>query len=540
MSTEVLPPNSFIFCGIKNGAETLSGNGALKYSTTGNPFVDQFGKLGSYKEKRSFVDISNDCELLWSIDKEKAIKMMFFIRMITRDVVIMGDKSVIKQQRGAELRHEGIMRMIWLSLKDKKAFEDNLPLYISVGSWRDLFLMLRYDLVFHGWENRKLNWNYFKNVIKNGLTDSSQVDLLKKYLPQISSVSKQKTDEAKANTIIAKWICSFVFGKKDIGTYKEYRKLKSSGTAHQWQQYISRNEMNKIDFSKIHGLALSKLVKGKFLQNHGLEDKYNEWITKPDISVKYTGFVNDLFLDLPESLVALEVSRRETINKQFQTLVEKGGNSEQTSLIVVRDTSGSMGSYATGTKQTCYDIAKSLALYFSEFLKGRFAKHWIEFNSTAKMHEWKGDTPLERWYNDTSNYVGSTNFQSVIELFAKIKADGVPESDFPTGILCISDSEFDAFSLSKTNVESALDNLRAAGFSDEYVNNFVIVLWNLQNYYYGRNSGKKFETFGNVNNVYYFSGYSAATVALLTSKIKNAEELLNEALNQDVLKLIKY
>jgi len=200
---------------------------------------------------------------------------------------------------------------------------------------------------------------------------------------------------------------------------------------------------------------------------------------------------------------------------------------------------GSMGQTATGTNMSCYDIAKALALYFSEFLKGHFADNWIEFNSSAKMHTWLGETPLDKWYNDKTSYVGSTNFQSVIQLLCSIKKQGVAESDFPTGILCISDSEFNPTALGKTNVDTALSTLKSAGFSDEYVSNFVIVLWNLQSDAYGPTTGKKFETYGNVPNVFYFSGYSAATVSFLTSKIKNAEELFLEAMDQEVLNLIK-
>ena len=199
-----------------------------------------------------------------------------------------------------------------------------------------------------------------------------------------------------------------------------------------------------------------------------------------------------------------------------------------------------MESTASGTNMSCYNIAKALALYFSEFLKGKFANSWIEFNSNAKMYIWNGNTPLKKWYNDKSSYVGSTNFQSVIDLFIKLYRQGISEEEFPTGILCISDGEFNPTrSLSKTNVQEALDKLRNAGFSNNYVNNFVIVLWNLQNNYYGKGSGEKFETYGNVPNVFYFSGYSAATVSFLTSKIKNAEELFNEAMNQEILNMIE-
>jgi len=131
--------------------------------------------------------------------------------------------------------------------------------------------------------------------------------------------------------------------------------------------------------------------------------------------------------------------------------------------------------------------------------------------------------------------LSQSNFQSVIKLFVSLKQQGIPESEFPTGILCISDSEFNPAQLGQTNVQTALDTLRKGGFSNDYVNNFVIVLWNLQSY----NRGNKFETFGDVNNVFYFSGYSATTISFLTSKIKNAEELFNEAMNQELLNMIE-
>ena len=50
--------NSFVAAAMKKSAVTTLGNGAKKYSTTGNEFVDQFGKLGSYKEPRSYEDIA--------------------------------------------------------------------------------------------------------------------------------------------------------------------------------------------------------------------------------------------------------------------------------------------------------------------------------------------------------------------------------------------------------------------------------------------------------------------------------------------------
>jgi hypothetical protein len=541
---------SFVTAAKKKSAETKSGNGALKYRTTGNDFVDQFGTLGNYKVPRSFTDIASDCEKLWATGQHRiAICFMLYIRMITRVVTLFTGVSTKASQKGAELKHEGIMRMIWLHSKHEDAFWKNIGLFVSVGSWKDVIAMLQYDLVYHGWEERKLNWSKFGDLILTALKNPATSELLKKYLPQIKANSACTTVESQADNMIGKWICSLVFGPKEsAANYKQYRKLKTSGTAHEWQKLISKKNFNELDFNTIHGRALSILVKSKFLKNHGLTERYTEWVKKPETAVKFTGFVHEIFKGLGANgqaygakyptLSSIPAQEQEPINKQFQTLIEKGGTTEQNRLIVVRDTSGSMSSPAPGTEMSCYAVGKALALYFSAFMKGEFTNSWIEFNSRAIMHTWRGVTPLEKWYNDTSGFVGGTNFQSVIDLFCSLQSD-INEADFPTGILCISDTEFNPAQLNVTNVEEAKAKLTRAGFSKEYVDNFVIVLWNLQHKGYSGGAGNKFETYGDVPNVYYFSGYSAATVSFLTSKIKNASELFNAAMSQEILDMVE-
>lgn len=534
--------NRFVHAGLKKGAETLSGNGAKKYKTTGSPFIDQFNSLGSYKAPRTYAEIARDQDLLWSIDPKTTVLFTYYIRTITRTVQLFDGSKTVKPQKGGELKHEAIMRMIWLSKQDPSIFWNNIGLFVSVGSWKDIFTMLQYDLVYNGWEGRVLDWNQFGSLLMSSLQNTNTLNLVKKYLPQIKATSACKTVESQADTIIGKWICSLLFGNKESpAQYKQYRKLKTSGNAHDWQKLISQGKHQLIDFNAIHGRALNLLVRSKYLKNQGLSEKYEAWVTKPETEVKFTGFVHELFAKLPPAIGGLNNGEQATINKQFATLVQKGKTEDHTSsLIVVRDTSGSMSSNATGTTMKSGDIAKAIALYFSEFLTGRFANSWIEFNRNAEMHTWQGSTPLAKWYNDNSSFVGNTNFQSVLRLFATIKSEGVPESEFPTGIVCISDGEFDPGQLGQTNVETALKALRAAGFSEEYVNNFVICLWNIPNGYYSGKGGNKFETFGTeVPNVFYISGYSASVISFLTSKIKNAQELFDEAMNQEILQMIK-
>jgi hypothetical protein len=406
--------------------------------------------------------------------------------------------------------------------------------------------MLSYDLQYNGWEGRLLDWNKFGQLILAGLENPQHSELIKKYLPQIKANSKCKTLEAQADNLIAKWICSLLFGgktaKDSYKNYRSYRNLKASGTAHEWQKLISQRKFLSIDFSTIHGRALAQLVSGKFLANQKLEEKYEEWIKGKPIA-PFTGFVHELFKKLPTKQYQIE-----TLNAQFKGLVNTAKQKAElsTSMIVVRDTSGSMGAEATGAKSSCFNVAKAIALFFSEMLPdGCFANSWIEFNSTAVMHQWKGSTPYEKWVNDRSSYIGSTNFQSVINLFATIKKEGIPENEFPSGIICISDSEFNPTQLGKTNVEQALTTLTNAEFSKEYVDNFKIVLWNLQSNYGG--AGNKFETYGgDVKNVYYFSGFDGAVIAFLTGSENKtektpstAEELFFAAMQQEILQKVQ-
>lgn len=525
--------NSFVNAGMKTTAQTRSENGALKYESTGDDFVDQFGRIGEFRTPRSFETISKEMELLWSQNSRQTLAFAVYLRLISRQTVVLGNKLPV--QYGAGLKHEAIMRMLWISQKEPKMFYKNLIVFVSAGSWSDIFKMLQYDLIYNGWDNKVLDWKKMGTILVNGLASDSESNLIKKYLPQLKATSKCKTVEAQADTEIAKWLCSILYGAKKTGSrntsYVSYRKLKSSGTAHEWQQLISQGKFDKIDFDKIHGRALKQLVNSKFLANQGLTDKYEKFITDPNVTeVKFTGFVHELFENFNRNSNNIA---RETIDKQFNRLVEQAKDSEKFSkFIVVRDTSSSMGVNAQGTKMSCFDLAKSLALYMSEFLSGPFANHWIEFNSDAKMHQWKGNTATEKWINDKSSYVGSTNFESVINLFAKLKQqDFADESDFPTGIICISDSEFNPSSLRKSNVESAKELLRNAGFSKQYCDDFVIVLWNTY-----RQQTFKAETYGFAPNVFYYSGFDASTIALLTGdKIKTSRDLFNEAVSQDIM-----
>lgn len=530
---------------------TYSENGAMKFMSTGNDFVDQFSKCGTYLSPRSYREIEQDCSILWEQDPLNLVKFIIYLRTITRRVKIK-ESSTNEVQRGTGLKHEAIMRMIWLQVNQPRVFWSNLPLFIAVGSWDDIFTMLRYDLIYQDSLNEServnnLDWNSLGEFLIDGLRDPLSTDLIKKYLPQIRTTSACNTIEAQANNIIGKWFAKNHLddmGLPNDQIFRLYRKFKSLGKAHVWQQKISQQKFDEIKFDLIPGRALKLMTDSKFLENQNLENDFTNWILSKPLA-KFTGYPNELFKNV---ISKTKDYQKIILNKQFENLVQvaRDGVDESTSMIVVRDTSGSMSCPASGIEQSCGDVAKSLALFFSHMLdKGTFANSWIEFNHSAKLHTWQGNTPYEKWTNDKSNYIGNTDFLSVINLFAQMKMSGVEESQFPNGIICISDCEFDESSLNETNLQTMYKLLRSALFSEEFISSFKVVLWNLQRI----GGGETFETDdANTKNVFYFSGYDPSIIAFLTGKkIKksderspaNAHELFLKAMDQEILNLVK-
>jgi len=536
--------NQFVKQALKVSAETTSENGALKYSTSGNSFVDNFAAISCFKKPRSYEKVTKDMNILWSQDPQLCVKLAIYIRLITRKSKLVTKNKVetLKTQRGQGLKNEGIMRMLWLAINQSQTFKVNLPLFIAAGSWKDVIQMLSLDLQYHGWDNRKLDWNFLYLVISAGLNNLETTHLVRKYLPTIRTNKNCKTLESQADTLIGRWLARKLNPdlKKETA-FKAYRKIKSEGVAHEWQQLISKQLYDQINFGNVAGRALALLVGSKFLKNHNLVEKYTSWISSQPVA-KFTGFVYELFAPFDHYYIGhIESSKEQTINAQFEQLIKtaKDGVNTNSSLLVVRDTSDSMYSRAIGCNVSSNCIAKSLALYFSEFLQGPFAEAFVEFNDECTLKKWRGMTPVDKYINDTSEGYGSTNFQSVIDLFIRLRNRGVREEDFPSGILCISDGELNNYGES-TNFQTAIQRLRNAGFSKEYVDNFKIILWDIPNTFYRENPEVKFEDFTDAPNFFYLAGYDPSVVTFILGSdkpetSKNAEELFLTAMDQELL-----
>lgn len=559
---------------------TYSENGSDKYTTTGNVFLDDFAMLSKYKAPRDVDAIFETMEKLWNHDALKTLQLTVFLRMITRKTVLFnGDK--LSTQRGQGLRHEFLGRLLWLAYMQKSVFEKNMQYFVVAGSWKDVFDLMRYDLSYNGKEHPMLDWEFMIKFIASGLVEDSQTNLVKKYLPQIYSASHCNTLQKQCNAVIGRRIARFLFGnpstkEEKIVMAKKYRALKTSGNAHDWQKKIAQQDYLHINWDTIAGRALQKLVNSKFLENHNLEEVFSNWMLRQE-TAKYTGYPYELFKDagygygnhnyntLVNNLYPKKY-QRELVNKQFLQLIEtaKQDMNRQTGFIVAMDVSGSMTSKCTGsTTMSAYSVARAMALYFSYLLKGKFANTLLAFSNKVVIDKFEGNTPLEKFYNGYYKYSAcNTNFFQIAQLFGQLKAKGYPESDFPTGVVCLSDGEFDRqtgdWNLSgssdwnsrgnssrETVFEAFKKHLSKCGFSKEYVDNFKLVLWDIPNSYYGgRYSSPKFEALSNMPNIFHMSGFDPAGIAFLTgtkqvtSIPRTPEELFEAAMQQELIQML--
>ncbi len=525
---------SFVKEAIKLKSQILSGNGALKYSTTNNVFVDDFASLGTYLTPRTFDEVARTMEILWKIDPVLCVKEALYCRLVARKTILM-DGTKLDIQRGQGLKAEAIWRFMWLGIFCKKVFRNNLHLLVSAGCWNDIIELMSLDLQYNGYNTRILDWSFLLNFIAEGIKNPNTSNLVKKYIPTLKSISKCSTLESHAHRIIAIEISKKLFGNNRKRS-KLYRKLKSSGKAHKWQQLITKNKIDKINFDEIAGRALNILVNTKFIEHHNLSEKYLKWLENKPI-VKYTGFVHELFKPLIGKDFVSSIVRN-TIDKQFEGLLEtaKKDTNCNNSLLVALDVSGSMDAYCA-SGMTSYNIGKALALFFSSMIEGPFADAFVTFSDTCEVVQFHGKDVVDKWNSFHNFGYGSTDFLQVAELFANIKKN-VNEKDFPTGLLCISDGEFNNCG-DEANFDEFRNVLRRAGFSKEYVDNFKIILWDTPNYFYGEESSVKFESFADCPNNFYIGGFSPSVISfIMGNKYQNpktAEELFDVAMHQRLL-----
>ena len=535
--------NLFAENAIKATNESVTENGALSYKTMGTALLDQFGKAGTARG-RDMDDVWCEQESLWVENPEMALRFPFYLRMITRKSYGFDGYQTETVQRGQGARDESFKRLLWIAEFHPESFYKNLWILPLVGSWKDLWVLMSMS--------DRLDRTKFYDIIKEGINDERFRDLVKKYLPRIRSVRACTTEWSKKTNEYAK-----EFARLAGWSYEDYRKFKSTGKAHEFQQYICKGLYSQIEWNTIPGKALLNLVSGDFLTRHDVEKNYIDWLDKQPVA-KFNGYPFELGKAASN---ANNLAKKMTIDKQFENLIKTGKEDNgalRGNILCALDTSGSMGCQINGANGvTSFDVCVSLGIYFSELNTGAFHNVVAMFDAISRVNELKG-TFTEKWNQIKSSTIawGSTNFQSLIDLICRIREEKpeIPLEDYPSTLLIISDMQFnptgshwESFSSAKekTNYDAAMDKLRKH-FPDSFVDSFKIVWW----YCAGRPTNDYPSTMDD-GGTYMFSGFDGSIISILlggeekfdpeTGKMEqpSMEDIVNEALNQEVLKLVQ-
>lgn len=525
----------------------MTENGAISYATIGTELLDQFGKAGAFRG-RDINDVWCDQAKLWGENPELALKFPFYLRLITRQTTVDGDKTE-KVQKGQGARDEAFKRLLWIAKYHPTEFYRNLWLLPVVGSWKDLWVLMAFDGA-----GEYLNWDKFYAIIAEGINNSSTRELVKKYMPRIRSTKKCKTPWAARTNVLAK-----AFTKTVGWTYEEYRKYKATGIAHKFQTVICKGLYDKINWKEIPGKALLNLVSGNFLERHNLTEKYIKWLDTQPVA-KFNGYPFELGAKVGYNPSELTLPQKVTLDKQFKNLIEtakKDGTPMKGNVLCALDTSGSMTSpISYDSNISAYDVCVSLGVYFSELNQGTFHNVVAMFDNTSELLTLKGDSfcdKLNQIRHERTAW-GSTNVLSIVNLIldTRRKHPEIPIEDYPFTWIVVSDMQFNPTNrwdykgnaLAEQSTYEAIQSMLRAEFPDEIVDNLRIVWW-----YCANRQTSDFPATMDKPGMYMVSGFDGSLIStLLGGELKTdengkiihptMEEIVERSLNQEVLALV--
>lgn len=528
-------------------AYSVTENGATALATTGSILVDQFGKAGNFRG-RPIDAVFYDMDKLWEENPQSALRFPFYLRLITRKTRIDKGVKTEKVQKGQGARDEAFKRLLWLARFHKDEFARNIAILPIVGSWKDMWALLYYDIT-EG--THAIDENLIFSLLKLGLENELHVDLVKKFMPRIKSSSKCTTEWTLNMNMFAKR-----FAKYLRVPYTKYNKLKASGTAHDFQKLICNGKYEELDWNKIPGRALSLLASGNFLKRHNLVNSYQDWIDKQDVA-PFVGYPCELYKRF-RNMSSLSYTLSKTIDKQFDGLVKKAEADEKVTenVLVGLDTSGSMMTQIKGlSNYSCIDMAVSLALFFAKLNKGTFHNKVMMFDNVSTPF----DLPSESFTTNAKALphvgCGGTNFQSIIDELVKIRVQNpqIPLEEYPKTILVVSDMQFNPISRNwgwtsipitekPTNAEYSRNKLKEV-FPSEFVDSMKFVWWDCA----GRGTNT-YEGESDNGQDFFFSGFDGSILTFLigaeekentTQSTKlTAEDVALNALNQEILSYV--
>jgi len=409
--------------------ETKTENMDKSYLSSTNSIVDFFALAGAMRD-RDEQDIISLFLKAYNEDKQIAIRELFYFRDI---------------RGGAGERRLFRVIIKYLANNEKDVCKQILKHIPEYGRWDDMFELF----------DTPLKDNVVQLTKEQFLKDvkSDKPTLLGKWMPSINTSSKKTREKAK--------VMLKVLDMKE----KEYRKTLSALRLKIdiVEKKMSENKWGNINYS--HTPSRAAMIYSDAFRKHD-EERYNSFIEsvkkgkkKINASVLYP-------YEIYESIKkGIDPS---TINELWKALPDYINKDENA--LVMADVSDSMFGRPIA-------VSVSLALYFAERNKGKFANHFMTFSGRPDLVEVQGNT-IQSKFNSISRAHWDMNtdvtkaFMTILNTAVK---NNVPKSEMPNRLYIISDMQFDeCCNMNKTSYEHAKDEYNKAGYELPEV-----VFWNV-------------------------------------------------------------
>ena len=460
---------------IETGA-TLTENGGLALSTTGDKLLNLFAVLGALRSRPTdvidkFIDAYNE-------DADLTTKMAFYGRDVRGG---LGERAV------------GRIMLNVLALKNPAVVSANLKNIVEFGRWDDLFVLFG-----------TLCEDDMLSLVRTQLADdvdamlnNENISLLAKWMPSINASSKNTV--ALANRL-AKAL--------DL-TSKQYRKTLSA-----LRKYIdvtevkmSANKWTDIDYKAVPSNAMSNY--GSAFARHDYEgfNRYMDAVKSGDVKINAATLY-------PYNVIETMCGNRDVAEAQWKALPNyvEGDNN----FLIMADVSGSMMGRPMET-------SVGLAIYFAERNHGAFANKFMTFTDIPRIVDVTGDDLFEKYCSVTDHVGYSTNLEAAFDaILSTAVRTKCPQTDLPKALVIISDLEIDYWDGgSLTFTEEMRKRFADAGYEMP-----KLVYWNVDS------RKDTFLASKNDPNTILVSGQSASTFKNLIKGIDlSAFEIMVQTLN---------
>jgi hypothetical protein len=455
---------------VRSNLMTTTENGALTYSTSTNPLVDLFFRIGALRGNpdgalQNFISA-------YATDRNLAVRIALWARDIRKGA---GEREIFRKI------------LNWLEVNDFDAYTCVVKRVPELGRWDDL-------LTAKTSEGYKVATELYGKALFN---DSN--GLAAKWAP------RKGVEAARLRNALGL-------------TPKQYRRVIVSLTKVVESQMCSGN-WSEINLEHVPSLATSRYRKA-FERHLGVQyQKHVEQVVAGEKKVN-TGAVYpyDVLKDMRTSSKVGKTAIIGQWNNLPNFLGDKGF------VLPMIDVSGSMLSTVTGDL-TCLDVAVSTGLYLADKQTGPFANLAMTFSSRPVLIELKGNIIDKYTTLVNSQWNMSTDLEAAFREILKVaKNNNVPHEEMPKYLVIISDMEFNAAIGYHTNLDAAREMFNTNGYELP-----TVVFWNIQ----ARSKGNS-PVMANERNVVLVSGFSPAIMAnVMGGKNVTPYDIMLETITQD-------